>query len=102
MYPATDTHPNPAASGRLKTLCRLQEDFEWLELFLKACAKKGVPRGYGLSAVALRLVEAGGARPTGDGHLLPVVGFPGRSDGVTVEELRRGLRKAALADPGAQ
>lgn len=97
LYPLTSSGGDEVvASGRLKAGRRFQEDMEWLAQVIARERARGVAEGYVLSFVGVQLAQANAARFAGEGRLLPVIEFPGRIDSVVFEELRRGLRAAAI------
>ncbi|MGE0480998.1 MAG: hypothetical protein AB7Q17_11055 [Phycisphaerae bacterium] len=98
--PRADGAPlRPLASVRLKLVRRLQQDMGWLELAREAAAKSGHAEGYFMAVVGTELAQRAGARPARPVSFLPVVEFPGNTDPVVWEELRRGLRRAAGGGP---
>lgn len=98
MAPSSpDPAASPLASGRLKTLRRVQEDMEWLAEYIRRAGRKGTPAGYALASIAQQLFERQTVQAARQGTLLPAVHFPGRLDTVSFEELRRGLRAAVAA-----
>jgi len=93
--------PGALPSLRLKALLRVQQDFDWLELWLDREARQtGQPEGPALSAVAAALIAKSEARPPREPSWMPAVEFPGRLDTVAFEEVRRGLRRAVAQYEG--
>ncbi|MCH8806882.1 MAG: hypothetical protein IH986_12435 [Planctomycetes bacterium] len=96
MYPGTRIGtPAPQPSLRLKALLRMQQDLEWLEVWLARARAAGVPEGYALASVGRELALRSKARTPPWAPLLPVLQFPPRMDTVVFEEIRRGLRQSA-------
>ena len=73
----------------------MQQDLEWLEVWLARARAAGVPEGYALASVGRELALRSKARTPPWAPLLPVLQFPPRMDTVVFEEIRRGLRQSA-------
>lgn len=101
LYPprAAGDALRPLPSVRLKLVRRMQQDMGWLDLARQAAANAGHAEGYFIAVVGAELAQRAGARPARPVSFLPVVEFPGNTDPVVWEELRRGLRRAASAAP---
>lgn len=84
----------PVASMRLKALRRVQQDFEWLELWRKSDASAPA-EGYYLGALGQELIERTEAQAIRAVSLTPILRLPPALDTVVFEELRRGMRAKA-------
>lgn len=84
------------ASLRLKALLRAQQDMELIHLWQQRCGDQA-PAGFLLSTLGTELMQRMNVRPPQMVHLLPVFEMPGQLDTVVFEELRRGLRAAAVS-----
>ena len=84
----------PTPSLRLKSLRRIQEDMEWVAMYLPIAERAGADEGMVLDVLGRFLAARGQSRVSNYATLLPVVVFPGRLDTVAFEEVRRSLRAA--------